>query len=370
MRDETAMEQTQELAHAPAGETAGRYREVLGDLSALPPLALRLAKLAGARDAQIEEFADLPCSDAALSDELLRRANAPAYGAASPVKTLQQALTLVGFDELRRLALAAALDGLALGGAALDRPAPDGLALGRCRRHSLAVALLAEEMARGCGVCTERAYTAGALHDIGLLALLAARPGEMADLLRAAASSPAADKAGFLLAREAETFGFDHTQAGRWLAQRWEMPLELRTVAGQHHERPASGAPTLLGIVQHAVLLADALGLGPLPARSGRDLAALRAAAPAELRRVFDPGAEKLLAMLRGRLAALEGFAPPEEEPAAEAEPGLDLQAEEEEPAVDEAGLTEDRARAALPWALAVVTGLLAALVYLALQAS
>ena len=150
---------------------------MLGDLPAFPPLAMRLTELAGRPDAEVDEVVELLRSDAALSAELLRRANSTAYGFSSRIDTLQQALVLLGFDELRRIALAAAAKEFA--GPALQAPE-----LRLCWRHSLAVALLAEELARGTAISPERAYTAGLMHDIGRLGLLTAHPSDFANLSR------------------------------------------------------------------------------------------------------------------------------------------------------------------------------------------
>src|SRR5690242_6641105 len=52
----------------------------------------------------------------------------------------------------------------------------------------------------------------------------------------------------------------DHTEAGRILAERWNLPEEFRLVAGRHHD-PCEGAEVdLLKIVHVSCRLADALG--------------------------------------------------------------------------------------------------------------
>jgi HD-like signal output (HDOD) protein len=328
----------------------------LRDLPAFPPLAIRLANAAGGEESAVEEVVDLLRSDAALSAELLRRANSPAYGFSARIDTLQQALVLLGFDELRRMALASAARGIA--GQALEAPE-----LRLCWRHSLAVALLAQELARGTDVAPERAYTAGVMHDIGRLGLLASRPAEFRRLLNEAAAAGEIQDASYFLDRESEIFGVDHTEAGRWLAERWEMPVDLRAVAGRHHDRPSGGPVDLLVIVQYAVALADALGFGVVETVARREPAELAADAPAELREALERDGAELSDLLRARIDALD--APPAEPAEEEPPPEKGVAPVEAPEAANEPELPSPRA---LAGSLAVMAVLAAVLVYLVVR--
>ena len=368
------MEKTEELtvgAPRAASPGAGRadakaaelYARILGDLPVFPPLAIRLAELAGGQDAKVDEVVDLLCSDAAFSADLLRRANSPAYGFSSRIDTLQQALVLLGFDELRRIALAAAARGFA--GPALQWPE-----LRLCWRHSLAVALLSEELARGTAISPEQAYTAGVMHDIGRLGLLTARPNDFAQLLSEAEAAGPVEDSSYFLDREAEVFGFDHTEAGRWLAERWEIPLDLRAVAGRHHDRPSSGELDLLVLVQYAVTLADALGFGVVEAMARRRPSELAREAPAELAGGLERNPDELAELLASRIDALDGPGPAEESaPAPVVELPVEREADTEVQApLDADAVAEQKARSALPWAIGAVAALAAALAYLMLS--
>jgi len=58
---------------------------------------------------------------------------------------------------------------------------------------------------------------------------------------------------------ERARFGLDHTEAGLWLARKWNLPESIAEVAACHHETP-SGPINDLAIAQIACRMADLLG--------------------------------------------------------------------------------------------------------------
>jgi hypothetical protein len=93
------------------------------------------------------------------------------------------------------------------------------------------------------------------MHDIGRLGLLVAFPRDYERIIR-----DAADECLDLLDFEREQFGMHHAEAGRLLAERWNLPEEFRIIAGRHHDPCEGKEIDLLRIVHVACRLADALG--------------------------------------------------------------------------------------------------------------
>ena len=77
----------------------------------------------------------------------------------------------------------------------------------------------------------EAAYTAGLIHNLGMLALVHAFPEQMERVLNQ--KNP--DDSHRLLA---QSIGIDYRTAGGWLAQRWGLPEEL-VLTITHHENPS-----------------------------------------------------------------------------------------------------------------------------------
>ncbi len=173
---------------------------------------------AGSRD-RVER---LILSDPALTAYALRSrsgATAPRASAAERVRRIKE-------PEVRRLVLSAAKD-------RPDSPEPVDDSLWR---HALACALCAERVAmRIEGADPAEAYVAGLVHDLGKMAFEAVLPG---------AERRADDRAKLEhidhLEAEIREVGTDHTQAGKWLAERWGLPGPITEAIWLHHHPPGS----------------------------------------------------------------------------------------------------------------------------------
>ncbi len=168
--------------------------------------------------------------DPVLSARVLRIVNSPFYGVAGKVASLQEAVMVLGFSSVRRLALAVSLNGsYPMRGEGEADPR-------RIWRHSFSVALCAQALARLARVDADSAFTAGLLHDIGRIALLSVEPASFAAVLAARAQHPD------LEAAEMAVLGFTHAEFGARLLERWHLPgILLRAV--EFHHRPDT-APT------------------------------------------------------------------------------------------------------------------------------
>ncbi|MDA1312753.1 MAG: HDOD domain-containing protein [Acidobacteria bacterium] len=215
-----------------------------------PPIAIRLLQSLSDETIEVSELVELIRADPKLTAALVRRANSAAYGCVKEVDSVRDALVLLGFDTVRVMALTLAAGTYTQ--TVLKIPE-----LRRCWTHSLATAVLAEELARSRSARPDQAYTAGLLHDLGRLGLLVAYPNEYADLLKEADSEGPKNDSTYLLDREQRRFGVDHCEAGLMLAEKWGFPEELTRIAGRHHDRCYGATADLLTIAHVACRLAD-----------------------------------------------------------------------------------------------------------------
>jgi putative nucleotidyltransferase with HDIG domain len=223
-------------------------RTALCQLPAFRPVALKFLKMLANEEAEVQKIAALLRSDPALGAEVLTVANSAGYGHSHHVDNLVQAIMVLGFEKTKSLTLTIALKSFLgdFGNAKVMKA---------CWRHSLAAALVAEQLAELYGVSMDQAYTAGLMHDVGRLGLL------MIDGERYA---PALDRrhqsVGDCLEVERGLFHMDHCQAGLWMTQKWGFPTQFSRVAGCHHEDLSGRPRDLASLACAACLLADALG--------------------------------------------------------------------------------------------------------------
>ena len=264
----------------------------LKKLKPLPAVAIRLMQLVSTDDVVFRRVAELVRTDPAFSAEVLRLANSALLGRRDRIAGILHAVAILGLERLKSLVMMVALRNFL--SSALEHPT-----LLRCWRHSLACAVLCEEVAGLCWLDKDKAHTAGLLHDVGRLALLGTYPSDYAQLLEELDRGGGRD----VLERERGTFGVDHCQAGRWLALEWELPAEYPDIMGSHHE-PAQGKFDTLALVRACCLLADMLGFqaaGPVPLMTLSDLGGL----PDVVRERLDPD-EGLILTIASRINAIE----------------------------------------------------------------
>ena len=141
-----------------------------------PAVAHRVLGLVGQEDISIRDLGKVVQMDPSFSAELLRFANSALFGVRREVKSLPQAIAVVGTDRLRTIATFIAMNRMV-------NPALRMEALRKVWIHSLVTALIAEEASRVSGIARDSAYTAGLLHNLGTLGMMCAFPAEYSRML-------------------------------------------------------------------------------------------------------------------------------------------------------------------------------------------
>lgn len=224
-------------------------------LPPVPAVALRVTEMLSHEETDVNQLVEMVQMDPAFAAELLRVANSPLYGFTSEIRSVKHATTALGLEFVKHLALTVALRAYVK--SALRVPV-----LRRCWSHSVACAFLSQELATACSVPLDATYSAGLLHDIGRMGLLASYPTEYANLLSITQENPFD-----LLESESALFDINHCEAGAWLAKEWRLPQELTEVAEHHHDSPRRDT-RLLTLVSLACRLADALEFAVLPTQT------------------------------------------------------------------------------------------------------
>ena len=222
-----------------------------------PAIAMKVLELLGHEDTvDVREVVRWLQADPVFSGEMLRVANSALYGLRTEIRSVHQATINLGLDFVKAVAITVGLR-------AYVQSAVKAPVLRRCWTHSMACGILSQEIATACFMKGDEAYTAGLLHDIGHMGLLAAYPLEYANVL-----AVAGDYSFDVLHCEKELFDIDHCEAGAWMAEQWKLPAMLANIAAHHHD----GLPAvttkqkldLLTIVELACRMADSLGFGAI----------------------------------------------------------------------------------------------------------
>ncbi len=195
------------------------------DLVSPPTTYSQLDALIHDDNASAEDISQVINTDPALTSRLLKIVNSPYYGFPSQISTISRAITIVGTRELTQLVLATSVINAFKG-----IPA-DLIKMDDFWRHSIACAITSSLVAKQCKLAsTEQYFIAGLLQNIGSLVLYQTIP----ELAKEAITSALFGQETVYEA-EKRLFGFDHTEVGEALAQKWNLPIALLEVIRYHH---------------------------------------------------------------------------------------------------------------------------------------
>jgi putative nucleotidyltransferase with HDIG domain len=202
-------------------------QEALASVPPLPHVVLGLIQEVQKPSSSAASVAELAGTDPALSSALLRTVNSAAFGVMRKVTTVSDAVSLLGFANVRSIVvksrLAESLPRSAAGAAAAETIADTR----DFWIHCLAVSYIADALCQRIpGVNRGFASTLGLLHDIGKLAIVA-RLGSYAP------PSNGANEA--LNSREIRAWGIDHAGLGAALAHHWSLPADVVQAIRWHH---------------------------------------------------------------------------------------------------------------------------------------
>jgi putative nucleotidyltransferase with HDIG domain len=223
------------------------------DLPSLPLVVTELISTFGQDDVSIGELAAKVSKDQALTAKTLRLANSSFYGLQCKVRTIEQAIAVLGFDSVRALVTSAGIIGnFSSGGGGFDFAA--------FWRHAVGTALCAKSLARLAKCNQEFAFVSGLLHDIGRLVLVTG----FAEQYDAAIAYRIANDCDMLDAERA-VLGLDHAAVGRALAEHWKFPALIQRAIGNHHAPARDDLGDIASVVHVADAIVHALDLAGRP---------------------------------------------------------------------------------------------------------
>jgi HD-like signal output (HDOD) protein/ActR/RegA family two-component response regulator len=221
----------------------------LNSIPSLPGLYLEIVAELRSEDASLGRIAEIVSKDAGMTAKILQLANSAFMGARYDITNPTQAVNLIGTEMVRALVLSVHVF------SQFEDAKGEASNWALLWEHSTAVACLAQRIAvaeKGVKTVVDESFTAGLLHDIGKLVLLARMPKEYGLLLQTIAQAPAT-----LAAAERERFGCTHADLGAYLMSIWGLPHSL-IHAVAYHDRPAECLETCFSSVT-AVHAADAI---------------------------------------------------------------------------------------------------------------
>ena len=261
-----------------------------------PQVALKVLQLASNENVQLSRLGELISSDPGFASEVLTVVNSLLYAPRYPIRSILQAIEVLGASHLQGLCLTVGVR--AYLGKSLGHPTMRTL-----WRHNMACALISQQIASAGTTDRDIAYTAGVLHGIGLLALAVVRPQEYIHLLGTYIGT-----ADSMLGRERAVFGIDHCELGKKLVADWNLPEDFAAAICAPHVRPDNGQWGMPEIVGLSCRIADSAGFSTFSACHAAPFTQLLEELPVRERKLFHTDLGTLSFEVSKKIAALESI--------------------------------------------------------------
>jgi putative nucleotidyltransferase with HDIG domain len=224
------------------------------EIPSVPIVLSKILQLVDDNRASARVLEELILHDASFSVRVLKLANSALYSFRSEVKTISHAITLLGLNLVKSLAIGVSIF------ETFTKGFRDEITfISRLWMHSFGVGLMAQEIwtKRSNRAEGEFALLCGLLHDLGKVIYFKKDVLGYSQLFAMENSGEDPD----IRSLEVEYYGVDHAVLGAILAKQWNLPSELATVVRHHHDADAGGLP-LVAAVSMADMLVKQAGIG------------------------------------------------------------------------------------------------------------
>jgi putative nucleotidyltransferase with HDIG domain len=234
--------------------------ELVAKVKNLPPIsqaALRLVNLLDEPAVSNDDVVQVLKYDNVLTAKLLRACNSPYFGLEEPVSSVDQAVLILGHQQILHIVLT-----LAFGGAMTVPLTGYAVEANELWRHSLTTATAAEYIvSNGVEVNIDPpvAFTVGLLHDIGKLVLNQVLTPEYQTDIRARINGNGVSRS----EAEKEVLGTDHGEVGGALLQAWHLPEDIIEAVSNHHHPVVEPHPKLSAVAHVGDCVAHLVGSAP-----------------------------------------------------------------------------------------------------------
>ncbi len=199
------------------------------EISTLPQVMQGILAAVTDERTSARDLARKVSSDPALAGKILKIVNSAFYGFYRQISSMDQAVVILGYREIRSIAITLSISDM-FG----TRHARSGLDRMKLWEHSIATAILADCIREQCCRGADGAFVCGLLHDVGLFVFDQYFSDEWAPVYIQCIRQGNRP----LVELEQKTLGLNHATVGHLLAERWNLPGEVSRAIARHHEPP------------------------------------------------------------------------------------------------------------------------------------
>ena len=209
-------------------------------LPAMPNVVMKALNIIKSENSGLKELAKIISYDQSLTTQVLKLVNSAYYGLPKQITSIQNAITLLGFNEVRKTVIAITLKPMLTSRGGRD-----------LWEHSIISAVACEFLAKQVKILKpEDAFIVSFLHDIGKIVLNHSSPiayNKVKTLV---------SEGNNILEVENLLIGATHTDVGFKLAKKWQLPIVIANCIKYHHNPGQSSISNVVGLVSYADIIA------------------------------------------------------------------------------------------------------------------
>ena len=251
-KNTTAIMSNQNLINPANGKSYKDYIQNIRNLPSIPVVIFEVSRLLEDPMTNASDLAALISKDQGMVTKILTIANSPFYGLTKKVSTIEFAIVILGFENIKNIIIALSMIGAFKGkGKNWNRK--------KYWNHCLAAASIAKRLAEDLGYPKSgEAFTAGLLHDLGIAITQLHLNNEYNKIYKLVSSG----KATYLEA-EIEVLNTTHQEIGNLLVEKWNLPkLISDSILYHHNPGQAEENKSLVSIIHFADYLTLELDFG------------------------------------------------------------------------------------------------------------
>ena len=223
------------------------------DLPSIPKVVFEVTRLLNDSKTATNRLSEVIGKDQGLTSKVLAIANSPLYGIKRKVSSIEFAVLILGFQEIKNIVAALSfVDSIEVAPTEYFDPQEFWL-------HSMLVGTAAKGISQHLGFeFGSEAFVAGLLHDLGILVIHKFFHAEFIQIVEKASSENMP-----IIEAETKILGLTHQEIGRFLAEKWDLPLILCESINFHHTPSEANENKYFVSIIHLVdYMTQCLGVG------------------------------------------------------------------------------------------------------------
>jgi HD-like signal output (HDOD) protein len=197
----------------------------INSLPALPAIVTKVMAVTANPESSANDLMQIILPDQTMCSTILKVANSAFFGIPRGVSTIERAVVVLGYEEIRNIVI-----GKAIFSSFPKLSKENGNTLNLFWEHAFTCGLASKIIGEHLHLPPSEFFIAGLIHDIGKLAMLMAFPHEYSILRELSNPNNLNDTA-----KEHAKFAISHDKVGLQLAKRWLLPEKLVMAIGYHH---------------------------------------------------------------------------------------------------------------------------------------